>query len=121
MLNHDLFTPFGPYAGVEGVDSYEATFHGLQSVNETEALDLSQCGSAAKPNGYLVQSIQFRGEDNKPIWPEITWPKNGRTPGGHPSNFGRVELATNAPPASVKTISLNWNSQAVVYTLRNAK
>ena len=33
----DMFTPYGPYMGIEGVDSYEVEFHVLQYINETEA------------------------------------------------------------------------------------
>lgn len=39
VLNHDYFTPYGPYMGIEGVDSYDATFRVLPYVNETEASD----------------------------------------------------------------------------------
>lgn len=35
----DLFTPYGPYMGIENVDSYDVEFHVLQYVNETEAYD----------------------------------------------------------------------------------
>ena len=39
VLNHDFFTPYGPYMGIEGVDSYDATFHLLQYINEIEPSD----------------------------------------------------------------------------------
>ena len=39
VLNHDYFTPYGPYMGIEGVDAYDATFQVLQYINETEARD----------------------------------------------------------------------------------
>jgi hypothetical protein len=34
-----LFTPYGPYTGIEGTDTYDAVFPVLQYVNETEAFD----------------------------------------------------------------------------------
>src|SRR6266850_510909 len=39
VLNHDFFTPYGPYMGIEGVDSYDAALQVLQYVNETEGSD----------------------------------------------------------------------------------
>ena len=36
----EMFTPYGPYMGVEGVDAFDAEFHVLQYVNEMEAYDL---------------------------------------------------------------------------------
>src|SRR5207249_456148 len=50
ILKHDFFTPYGPYTGIEGVDSYEATFLRPQDLKEDEAVDLSRWGSAEKPN-----------------------------------------------------------------------
>jgi len=40
----DLFTSYGPYMGVEGVDSFDMTFHVLQYINEMEAYDLPNTG-----------------------------------------------------------------------------
>jgi hypothetical protein len=37
IKNVDMFTPYGPYIGVEGVDSFDAEFHVLQYINEMEA------------------------------------------------------------------------------------
>lgn len=39
IKNVDMFTPYGPYVGVEGVDSYDVEFHVLQYINEMEAYD----------------------------------------------------------------------------------
>ncbi len=36
----DMFTPYGPYMGIEGVDSYDVEFYVLQYINETEAYDI---------------------------------------------------------------------------------
>jgi hypothetical protein len=35
----DMFTPYGPYMGVEEVDTFDAEFHVLQYINEVEAYD----------------------------------------------------------------------------------
>lgn len=37
VLDMDLFTPYGPYAGVQDVDEFDATLPVLKYVNETEA------------------------------------------------------------------------------------
>ena len=42
VMDFSLFTPYGPYMGVENVDSFDATFKVLQYVNETEAYDPQQ-------------------------------------------------------------------------------
>ena len=39
VLDHDLFTPYGPYMGVEGADTYDVTLRVLRYVNETEFTD----------------------------------------------------------------------------------
>jgi len=42
VMDYLLFTPYGPYMGVENADSFDATFKVLQYVNETEAYDPPQ-------------------------------------------------------------------------------
>ena len=39
LTDSDLFTPYGPYMGVEGADGFDATLHVLQYINECEATD----------------------------------------------------------------------------------
>jgi len=39
LKDPEMFTPYGPYTGVENADFVEAEFHVLQYVNETEAVD----------------------------------------------------------------------------------
>ncbi|MGB9595234.1 MAG: hypothetical protein ACPL7B_03035, partial [Candidatus Poribacteria bacterium] len=39
IKNVDMFTPYGPYTGIEGVDSYDVEFQVLQYINEMEAYD----------------------------------------------------------------------------------
>jgi hypothetical protein len=35
----EMFTPYGPYTGIEGVDVYDAEFKVLQYINQTEAVE----------------------------------------------------------------------------------
>ncbi len=42
VMDFAMFTTYGPYMGVEDVDSFDATFKVLQYVNETEAYDPPQ-------------------------------------------------------------------------------
>jgi len=48
VVDPEYFTQYGPYMGVEGVDSFDSTFRILQYVNETEASDPANV--AAHPN-----------------------------------------------------------------------
>lgn len=47
VVDPQLFTPYGPYMGVEGADTFDATFHVLQYVHEMEAYDRPAPGAPA--------------------------------------------------------------------------
>ena len=57
VLDHDLFTPHGPYMGVEGADTVDATFQVLHHVNETEFADPPATNA---PPGVLAAIEQLR-------------------------------------------------------------
>ena len=42
LADPQMFTPYGPYMGIEGADQFDATFNVLGYVNETEAYDPPQ-------------------------------------------------------------------------------
>ena len=67
-IDLDIFTPYGPYMGVQGVDAFDATLSVLQYVNETEASDPPQTNgppAVALAVGKLQQvaSGKFRNAD----------------------------------------------------------
>jgi len=76
----------------------------------------------AGPNVYLAQAIQFtsatKQEATGPRRPEITWWKSWKTPNGQRWSFGFVQPGTNAAAAEARVLALNWNSEAVVYSVR---
>ncbi len=72
------------------------------------------------PNAYLAQAVQCSIEDrkaktNQVIWPQLTWWRSWKTPNGQRWTFGQVVADGQALPATVRTVPLNWNSQAFIY------
>lgn len=57
----ELPTPFGPYAGVQGADSFDVTFPWLHYVNETEAAR-AESSMAALPLPATQERGEGRGE-----------------------------------------------------------
>lgn len=73
----------------------------------------------AGPHPHLVQFVQFQVVDTpqgnaRPFWPLITGP-DWRTPTGARWSFGQVRPVAQGEPSAVRAISLNWNTEAVVY------
>ncbi len=76
----------------------------------------------AGPNVYLVQAVQSTVEDktaktSRAIWPLMSWGRTWRTPTGQRWTFGQVQPVREGAPAGVQVIPLNWNSQALVYSI----
>ena len=75
----------------------------------------------AGPNPFLVQALQSSAPDEathttRPTWPEVTWWKSWQTPAGHRWTFGQITPVREGAPANVRTVRLNWNTEAIVYT-----
>ncbi len=86
FFDMELPTPFGPYFGIQDVDSFDATFSVLQYVNETEAFqapDTNAHPTVAQALGKLREAaIQFT-ETGRVIanaqYGSVTWVSRVRT------------------------------------------
>jgi hypothetical protein len=71
------------------------------------------------PNVNLCQTVQAaevidrRTKDTRAVWPHVTW----WAPGGGRISFGHVMPVAAGEPVSAQVVPLNWNAQAVTYTL----
>ena len=68
VMNLDLFTPYGPCMGIEGVDQYDATFKVLRYIHETEIPELPSTNAPAVVQAALERLRQtsrqkFRAPD----------------------------------------------------------
>ena len=63
LMNLDLCTPYGPYMAVENVDSFDATFHVLQYVNETEASDPPSATNAHPTVQAALDKLQTTAQE----------------------------------------------------------
>ena len=75
----------------------------------------------AGPNTHLCQALQWTARepgarDLRPVWPLVTW-WGWKTPSGHQWTFGQVTPNPQGVPLDVQAVPLNWNTQAIVYTL----
>jgi hypothetical protein len=63
----DLFTPYGPYLGIEGVDQYDATFKVLKYINEMELAETPPTNPPPVVASALARLRQTaRGKFNNP-------------------------------------------------------
>jgi hypothetical protein len=62
VMDLDLFTPYGPYLAIEGVDEFDATLRLLHYVNETEApaLETAAGGQPAVPTNEIARAAWER-------------------------------------------------------------
>ncbi|MGC9004293.1 MAG: hypothetical protein ACP5KZ_06285 [bacterium] len=74
ITDPDLFTPYGPWLGVENVDTYEMRFPLLQYINITEEAKLPNLEEAPQVVKYALDWIvkhmgdKFQGKDWQEIW-----------------------------------------------------
>jgi len=73
----------------------------------------------AGPNPFLMQALQSSAQDEstrttRPIWPEGTWWKSWQTPTGHRWTFGQITPEQKGAPVNVRTVRLNWNTEAII-------
>jgi hypothetical protein len=66
VMDFALFTPYGPYMGVENRDSFDATFKVLQYVKETEAYDPAQTTNHPSVSAALERLRQIARESFPP-------------------------------------------------------
>ena len=71
---------------------------------------------------FLVQAVQSRTGDPKAktrraTWPVVTW-WGWKTPSGYDRwAFGAVTPVAEGAPKDNRTVTLNWNTEAILYTL----
>lgn len=69
----EIFTPFGPYYGIEKVDSYDVTLPVLSYVHETEGTDAAALAESNAPCFALWQKAHGSGdwESARRQWPAL--------------------------------------------------